>query len=422
MTAKIVLVGNSTSANRGCQAIALGTLALFREVLGPGVNMRSGVIVPAGSAGQGLPAVSPKEPPQIALVPRPRRSIVRKVMRRLFGQRSGFDYRELGRLLDGGADLVLEVGGDNYTLDYGRPYSFIDLDHALLGARLPLMIWGASVGPFNADPLFEKEIMGHFSRLRQVFVRETISEQYLKSCGLENVTLMADPAIAMQPEAPAKPCWDVDRSRGAIGLNLSPFQARQIAGGKKAFWDVTEGDIDRLAAFGAELVSWVVAEFGREVVLVPHVMAAVPWNNDYGVLSKVVSRLDPSTARRVQLLPDTLTAPELKWAMSELHTFVGSRTHATLGAISSGIPTAAFSYSRKSIGLMRDLYGHDEFCLGAEALSQEGARALIERLVASRDKAALDIANTLPTWRRRAREAVVAAVGMAGLQTGTDRH
>jgi colanic acid/amylovoran biosynthesis protein len=49
------------------------------------------------------------------------------------------------------AAAVLSVGGDNYSLDYGVPKLFTDLDDIVLEKKKPLAIWGASVGPFQRD-------------------------------------------------------------------------------------------------------------------------------------------------------------------------------------------------------------------------------------------------------------------------------
>ena len=60
------------------------------------------------------------------------------------------------------AKAVLSVGGDNYSLDYGIPKKFTDLDEMALERGKKLVIWGASVGPFDKDPEYERYIINHF--------------------------------------------------------------------------------------------------------------------------------------------------------------------------------------------------------------------------------------------------------------------
>ena len=51
------------------------------------------------------------------------------------------------------------------------------------------------------------------------------------------------------------------------------------------------------------------------------------------------------------------TAPELKSIIARCRMFVGARTHATIAAYSSGVPTLVVGYSVKARGIARDLFG-----------------------------------------------------------------
>jgi polysaccharide pyruvyl transferase WcaK-like protein len=54
------------------------------------------------------------------------------------------------------------------------------------------------------------------------------------------------------------------------------------------------------------------------------------------------------------------TAPELKYIISKCDFFVGTRTHATIAAYSSCVPTLVVGYSVKARGIARDLFGTEE--------------------------------------------------------------
>lgn len=51
---------------------------------------------------------------------------------------------------------------------------------------------------------------------------------------------------------------------------------------------------------------------------------------------------------------------QLKYIISQCRFFVGARTHATIAAYSTYVPTLVVGYSTKSIGIARDLFGTDE--------------------------------------------------------------
>ena len=51
---------------------------------------------------------------------------------------------------------------------------------------------------------------------------------------------------------------------------------------------------------------------------------------------------------------------ELKGYIARCRFFVGARTHATIAAYSTGVPTLVVGYSVKSRGIARDLFGTEE--------------------------------------------------------------
>ena len=398
MTKRIILVGNNTNANRGCEAIARGTQTILERVTSGRVVVRSGVIVHTDRDEHKVNIQTPVagEPWQFAL--RADRNLRARVLSKLGIRRWAFRFRGIQQEL-ASASLVLSVGGDNYTLDYGRPDAFLDLDTAIRKSGKPLVIWGASIGPFTQDAEFEKTMLAHLKLHDHIFVRESVSYMYLVERGLDNVTQMADPAIWLAPAMPADPGYDVAAFDGAIGLNLSPFQARQLSFGGKNYWETSDSELAALADFGAGIVGALLSSDPRPVILVPHVMADEVWNNDWVLLDEVRKRLRPTDAERVTLLPQHLSAAELKWVIGRCSIFAGSRTHSTLAAISSGVPTLAFAYSRKSTGLMRDLYGDDEMLLPNQRLDHESMMDRIRALIAHEGELRKTIAFTLPCWR-----------------------
>ena len=57
---------------------------------------------------------------------------------------------------------------------------------------------------------------------------------------------------------------------------------------------------------------------------------------------------------------DDCSCEELKYVISRCSLFVGARTHATIAAYSSCVPTIVLGYSVKSKGIATDLFGTDK--------------------------------------------------------------
>lgn len=63
---------------------------------------------------------------------------------------------------------------------------------------------------------------------------------------------------------------------------------------------------------------------------------------------------------------------ELKGIISQCSFFVGARTHATIAAYSTGVPTLVVGYSVKARGIARDLFGtEDGYVLPVQNLKEE---------------------------------------------------
>jgi polysaccharide pyruvyl transferase WcaK-like protein len=65
----------------------------------------------------------------------------------------------------------------------------------------------------------------------------------------------------------------------------------------------------------------------------------------------------------IVLIPDRYNAGETKWIIGKMTAFAGSRTHSTIAALSMCVPTLSFAYSIKSMGINRDMFGHEKFCI-----------------------------------------------------------
>ena len=93
-----------------------------------------------------------------------------------------------------------------------------------------------------------------------------------------------------------------------------------------------------------------IKDSGYDVVLIPHVVGEEKSeDNDYYVsleLSKKHNLPEPIFFR---------SPIQVKSYISKCHFFIGSRMHATVGAVSCGIPTLPLAYSRKFKGVFNTI-------------------------------------------------------------------
>ena len=65
-------------------------------------------------------------------------------------------------------------------------------------------------------------------------------------------------------------------------------------------------------------------------------------------------------------------APQLKWVISNCKMFIGARTHSTIAAYSTCVPTLVIGYSVKARGIAKDLFGTDKnYVVPVQSLKNE---------------------------------------------------
>lgn len=101
-------------------------------------------------------------------------------------------------------------------------------------------------------------------------------------------------------------------------------------------------------------MEWILQETDMGIALFPHVV----WNggDDRVPLRKLYKAY--ADTGRVLFIEDQ-SCERLKYMISQCRFFVGARTHATIAAYSSCVPTLVVGYSVKARGIAKDLFGEE---------------------------------------------------------------
>ena len=104
-----------------------------------------------------------------------------------------------------------------------------------------------------------------------------------------------------------------------------------------------------------KLIEHILGTSANRVALIPHVI----WknNDDRKTLAELYQGYEEN--ERVMLLPD-MPCGKLKYIIAGCRAFIGARTHATIAAYSSFVPTLVVGYSVKALVIARDLFGSEE--------------------------------------------------------------
>jgi polysaccharide pyruvyl transferase WcaK-like protein/coenzyme F420-reducing hydrogenase beta subunit len=245
------------------------------------------------------------------------------------------------------ADLVVAIGGDNYCYNQGRGYWA--QDRYIKKQGKPYMLLGASVEP--------RDLPGQLSRHLRLFdliiAREPLSFAALWESGLANTVHCPDPGFLLEAENTPLPAAFTPQN--TVGINLSPLITKS-----ERKTDIT---IDNCRT----LINFILDNTDMPVALIPHVIW--PGNDDRNILYQLKQEF--SSEKRIMMIEDH-GARELKYIISQLRYFVGARTHATIAAYSSCVPTLALGYSVKARGIARDIFGEsgEQYLLDVRELKE----------------------------------------------------
>ena len=229
-------------------------------------------------------------------------------------------------------DIMFSTGGD--MMCYGDNEVIYTNEIAKKkGAKT--VLWGCSMGKENLTTRKE-------ATLRQfdvIYARESLSYEFFKSMGLNNVVCYPDPAFALLPEKITLPnCFDKGK---VIGINLSNY---------------TVGAFNLNTPFGEEvriLLSHIFSNPNYQVLLIPHVLW--PQQDDRLIALEVKKEYAEYEDRITILKSERMNYQQIRFIISKCHSFIGGRTHAVISAYSTCVPTIALGYSIKSRGIAKDL-------------------------------------------------------------------
>ena len=246
------------------------------------------------------------------------------------------------------APLYLSIGGDMYCYELSRKEA-ITANSAFCKAGAKTVLWGCSLEP---ELLQEPEVVQDMKRYALITSRESITTEALAAAGItENVKQFPDPAFTLRPEETKLP--SSFREGNTIGINISPMILQH---------ETKEGiTIENYR----KLIDHILETSDCHIALIPHVM----WkHNDDRLTIKELYGVYQGNDRVVQF-PD-MSCQKIKYVISKCRAFIGARTHATIAAYSSGVPTLVVGYSVKARGIARDLFGTEEhYVLPVQTLS-----------------------------------------------------
>lgn len=231
-------------------------------------------------------------------------------------------------------DIGLSIGGDNYCYPGFEEFGIIN--KCLKKKGIKTVLWGCSVEPSMINDVMTQDLLSY----DLIVARESITYNSLKKIGA-NVVLDPDPAFQLKPSVCKIPFSQ--KAEKVVGINISPHIIK------------CENEKGIAYANYIELIRYILDNTNYQIALIPHVVWRT--NDDRDINNRLYNEFQNDD--RITVVQDH-NCEELKYIISQCDLFVGARTHATIAAYSSCVPTLVVGYSVKARGIAKDLFGTEE--------------------------------------------------------------
>ncbi|MFI6761404.1 polysaccharide pyruvyl transferase family protein [Micromonospora sp. NPDC050417] len=316
------------------------------------------------------------------------------------------------------ADVVLDVsGGDSFSDIYGE-HRFRTVawpKRLTLLRRRPLVLLPQTYGPFRSDRI-RAEAAALTRGAAMAWARDP--ESYAALGELLGADLDparhregVDVAFALEQRPPDQPAretlerWFAAASGPVVGINVSGLMAR--AEGRAQFG---------LAADSAEVARRIcerlLDEVDTRVIIVPHVRTPQGTDDDTAASDRLHAALVGRYGDRVTVSPPGLDPHQTKWVIARTDWFCGMRMHATIAALSTGVPVANIAYSLKARGVFASV-GQERHVADARKLADDDLLDALWRSWTSRADTAVELAERIPVAIARAGEQMDEIVAVA---------
>lgn len=243
-------------------------------------------------------------------------------------------------------EIYLSIGGDNYCYAGKDILGYYNKIIHKKGGKT--VLWGCSFEPTDMNDEIAKDIAMYDA----IFTRETLSYGVLSQVN-PNTYLYPDPAF--QLDKIDLPLPEHFIAGNTVGINVSPLIMS---------CETNEGITKENYI---QLIDYIIKETDMNIALIPHVV----WesNDDRKPLKELYDLFKHT--QRVCLIDDH-NCMELKGFISRCRFFVGARTHATIAAYSTCVPTLVVGYSVKAKGIAKDIFGtYDHYVLPVQSLNEK---------------------------------------------------
>lgn len=275
------------------------------------------------------------------------------------------------------SDICISVGGDNYCYQPCNWLYALDEKSNELGKKT--VLWGSSL----FEELDDLELINNLNNFDVLVIRESLTLNAIKGyVDPEKIIFAKDPAFSLKMKKVELNDW-YKKNNNYVVLNVSPLTIKN------------KDNYDAIIS----LINYILKNTKYSVCLLPHVTTEDC--NDLDILQEIKN--DFSNNKKVFLEEDKYDCQELKYIISKSKLVVTARTHASIAAYSTCVPTLVIGYSVKAKGIAKDLFGtYDNYVIDTTELNSEDLIKKFKYIDKNKNKIKTALQNQMPSIIREA--------------------
>ncbi len=276
-------------------------------------------------------------------------------------------------------NIAISIGGDNYCYPWSAKQG-VCLDKEIRTYCKYNVFWGCSI----EEEFMTTEVIEDLKGFDLITVRESLSYEVLKNHGIA-AKMVSDSAFLLEEKKLPLPQGFIEGN--TVGINLSPMINNYESNDNLAYKNYQR------------LIEYIINNSDMNICLIPHVV----WEqtDDRKPLCKLYEKFKGTN--RVVIIDDC-NCEELKGFISRCRFFIGARTHATIAAYSTCVPTLVMGYSIKAKGIAKDLFGtYEGYVIPVQRLNNTNELTESFKFVLDNEDSIRDhLEEIMPEYKKRA--------------------
>ena len=277
-------------------------------------------------------------------------------------------------------EIYFSIGGDNYCYKDSRWLQLLNKEINAKNAKT--VLWGCSI---NEDELNET-LVNDLNRYMLITAREHLTIKYLRKHGVKTrIEYIPDTAFILDKDMSKIP-MEMESEKEFIGINVSPVVVENAERKELVYRNYYK------------LIKYLIENTDYYIALIPHVV--INGNDDRGLLNKLYTDFEKNS--RIIMIDD-YNCEQLKGIISRCVAFIGARTHSTIAAYSSCVPTLVVGYSVKAKGIAEDLFGTTEnYVIPTQELRTEDQLTKgMQWIIDNKDEIKTHLEEIMPEYKKQ---------------------